>query len=284
MVINNVVKLFYHQDHLGTTDYLSDNVAGDVASYVTYDDWGSLSNNKAILMMGKRQLDLVQDYTGHAYDMVLGVYYAKARMYDADDRRFMAVDPVGGYTSNPQTITQYTYCLNNPTLYTDPTGELAYPGQIHGWILKRIVSQNTDLSKERWMTLPALHIGRVDLVDIKTGDIYELKPETWSIKNAEAQLNMYTTGTFMAQKLKALKPHIGTGVTHNLCGNFPQDIYDIQYKYIGNGIITYTYEINKERLKQQLKETGVAVTETAIATILAILAAAAAAAGLPATS
>ena len=64
--------------------------------------------------MGVRELDLVQDYTGHAYDMVLGIYYAKARMYDADDRRFMAVDPIKGYIANPATLVQYVYCLNNP--------------------------------------------------------------------------------------------------------------------------------------------------------------------------
>jgi RHS repeat-associated protein len=234
--------------------------------------------------MGERQLDLVQDYTGHAYDMVLGVYYAKARMYDADDRRFMAVDPVSGNTSNPQTIAQYTYCLNNPMKYVDPTGELAYPGQIHGWVLTRIVSENEDLSKERWMTFPVLSLGRVDLVDVKTGEIYELKPESWSTENAIAQLKKYTTGTFRAKSLKELEPKIGTGVNHTLCGSFPQDIYDIQYKYLNTGIITYTYEINKKRLEQQLTETGVVVTEMALATILAILAAAAAAVGLPATS
>ena len=48
------------------------------------------------LWMGVRELDLVQDYTGYAYDMVLGLYYAKARMYDADDRRFMSGDLLKG--------------------------------------------------------------------------------------------------------------------------------------------------------------------------------------------
>ena len=72
--------------------------------------------------MGVRELDLVQDYTGHAYDMVLGLYYAKARMYDADDRRFMAVDPYKGSIANPQTLVQYTYVLNNPLKYIDPFG------------------------------------------------------------------------------------------------------------------------------------------------------------------
>ena len=121
MVVNNVVKLFYHQDHLGTTDYLTDNADGKVISYVTYDDWGSLTA-KAVLNMGVRELDLVQDYTGHPYDMVLGLYYAKARMYDADDRRFMAVDPVGGGITNPQTLVKYTYCDNNPIIRVDLNG------------------------------------------------------------------------------------------------------------------------------------------------------------------
>jgi len=72
--------------------------------------------------MGARQLDLVTEYTGYAYDQVLGVYYAQARMYDASDRRFMAVDPLKGSVANPQTMAQYTYCLNNPIRFIDPTG------------------------------------------------------------------------------------------------------------------------------------------------------------------
>jgi hypothetical protein len=76
-----VVKLYYHHGHLGGAEYLTDNVAGKVTSYVSYDDWGALTS-KAILKMGVRELDLVQEYTGHPYDQVLGLYYAKARMYD----------------------------------------------------------------------------------------------------------------------------------------------------------------------------------------------------------
>ena len=137
MVVNNVVKLFYHQDHLGTTDYLTESTDGKVASYVTYDDWGSLTA-KAVLKMGVRELDLVQDYTGHPYDMVLGLYYAKARMYDADDRRFMAVDSYKGMITDPATLVQYTYVLNNPVGYNDPTGRHREAGYylingVYGW-------------------------------------------------------------------------------------------------------------------------------------------------------
>ena len=121
VVLNSIVKLYYHQDRLGTSGYITDNVAGKVTSYVSYDDWGALTS-KAVLRMGVRELDLVQNYTGHPYDMVLGIYYARARIYDAEGRRFMAVDPVMGDIRNPQSLVQYTYCLNNPIKYVDPTG------------------------------------------------------------------------------------------------------------------------------------------------------------------
>ena len=121
VVKNSIVKLWYHHDNLGSTDYLTSNVDGKVISYVTYDDWGALTA-KAVLKMGSRELDLVQSYTTYDYDMVLGVYFAQARIYDAGDRRFMAADPVKGALANPQTLAQYTYVLDNPRIWVDPLG------------------------------------------------------------------------------------------------------------------------------------------------------------------
>jgi RHS repeat-associated protein len=118
------VKLYYHHDRLGSTGYLTDNVSGKVASFVSYDDWGAPAM-KPILRLGERELELVTEYTGHMYDPLLGVYYARARMYGADDRRFMAVDPVKGDIKNPSTMVRYVYVLNNPVLMYDPTGEWA---------------------------------------------------------------------------------------------------------------------------------------------------------------
>ena len=122
----NIVKLYYHQNHLGTTDYLTDNKDGHVRSFAYYDDWGKLTD-KTVVRDGGRSLDLVAEYTGHPYDQVLDLYYAKARMYDASDRRFMAVDPVKGAIANPQTIMQYIYCLNNPVIFIDRIGLESVP-------------------------------------------------------------------------------------------------------------------------------------------------------------
>ena len=117
----DTVKLYYHHDHIGSTDYLTDNIAGKVTSYATYDDFGELTA-KAIVKMGLRMLDLVQEYTGHPYDQVPGLYYAKARMYDAADRRFMSKDVVPGSLAIPLSLNRYIYVLDNPLKYVDPFG------------------------------------------------------------------------------------------------------------------------------------------------------------------
>ena len=72
----NIVKLYYHHDRLGSTDYLTDNITGKVTGYITYDDWGELTA-KAIVQLGVRELDLVQEYTGHSFDQVLGAVLRK---------------------------------------------------------------------------------------------------------------------------------------------------------------------------------------------------------------
>ena len=108
-------------DRLGTTHYLTDNVDGKVTSFVSYDDWGALTS-KAVVRVGARELDLVQNYTGHPADMVLGVYYAKARMYDAGDRRFLLID------AKKDLLNWYIYSNDNPIRFIDLTGYYAADG------------------------------------------------------------------------------------------------------------------------------------------------------------
>jgi len=147
---NGKVKLWYHQDRLGSVDYLSDNVQGKVASYIDYDAWG-MPLKKSVLKLGARELDMAIEYTGHPYDAVLGVYYARARMYDAADRRFMAVDPVKGTAMNPQTLNVYVYCIDNPIKYIDPTGLAAVQVTVEqmrafGWNERRSDGKSVSLS------------------------------------------------------------------------------------------------------------------------------------------
>jgi len=58
----------------------------------------------------------------YIHDPVLDINYAQARMYDANSKRFLAVDPWEGELTDPQTLVKYTYVINNPLKYIDPFG------------------------------------------------------------------------------------------------------------------------------------------------------------------
>ena len=65
-------------------------------------------------------------FTGQRLDST-GLYYYGARYYDASIGRFISADSVGQKPTDPQSLNRYTYCLNNPLKYTDPTGHDIVP-------------------------------------------------------------------------------------------------------------------------------------------------------------
>ncbi len=52
-----------------------------------------------------------------------GLQYLRARYYSPAQGRFISRDPFPGIISQPASLNPYAYALNNPVLYTDPSGE-----------------------------------------------------------------------------------------------------------------------------------------------------------------
>lgn len=74
---------------------------------------------------GYGEPDIVrQRFTGYQKDDETGLDFAEARMYQNLHGRFTAVDPLlaSGKSADPQTFNRYVYVMNNPLMYTDPTG------------------------------------------------------------------------------------------------------------------------------------------------------------------
>ena len=132
---------YYHCDYLGTTDYLTSAVNSKVISWTSYSEWGEITHN-AVLKCGQRELDLVKEYATHDFDAVLNMYYAKARFYDADNRRFAAVDPIldpvgyniRSYVSDPLLLVQYLYVRDNAVNRIDPLGLWTAAISLNGYI------------------------------------------------------------------------------------------------------------------------------------------------------
>ncbi|MCL1790367.1 MAG: hypothetical protein FWG40_03260 [Peptococcaceae bacterium] len=119
------VDTFYvHHDRLGSVDSLT-SIHQTIRSSAGYDPWGSPKKSDALLT-NCRKLDLVTQFTTYTYDPILEIYYAKARMHDPWNKRFLAQDILPGYQEDPQTINRYPYAMSNPRTYTDATGEFPW--------------------------------------------------------------------------------------------------------------------------------------------------------------
>ncbi|MFH0859866.1 MAG: RHS repeat-associated core domain-containing protein [Candidatus Altiarchaeota archaeon] len=107
-------KYYYHGDHLGGT-------------HVVTDEDGNLDERSRYYPFGKEFTSNSPDpgYTGHRYDADTGLNYMVNRYYQPEIRRFTSPDPIIQDYYNPQNLNRYSYTLNNPLIYIDPTGHIA---------------------------------------------------------------------------------------------------------------------------------------------------------------
>lgn len=96
--------------------------AGNVVQDVSYDAWGNM-RNPATGELKDYELFLDRGYTGHEYLAVFGLINMNARLYSPKTCRFLSPDPLLQLGNNDQNLNRYTYCLNNPFRYTDPSGK-----------------------------------------------------------------------------------------------------------------------------------------------------------------
>jgi RHS repeat-associated protein len=114
VALRNGTNLRYvHQDSLGSTSVVT-NSSGAQYGYTRYYPYGSTRDSGG-------SLDTDKKFTGQRLDGT-GLYYYGARYYDPTIGRFISPDTTGQSLANPQSLNRYSYCLNNPLKYTDPTG------------------------------------------------------------------------------------------------------------------------------------------------------------------
>jgi len=117
------------RDYLGSITQIA-NSSGSLVQELSYDAWGQLRDpdSQAVYAPGTEpELFLGRGYTGHEQLPVFGLVNMNARLYDPALGRFLSPDP---YVQNPtsvQNFNRYSYALNNPLRYTDPSGESFWP-------------------------------------------------------------------------------------------------------------------------------------------------------------
>ena len=107
---------------IGSTADVTDATDTLKASY-TYDPWGKLLN--PIDPLGTKDKF---KFSGEALDLQTGLYYLRARYYDAAIGAFISKDRLSGSLWSPSSRNRYAYALGNPLALVDPSGFAATPG------------------------------------------------------------------------------------------------------------------------------------------------------------
>ncbi len=88
---------------------------GFVGMSQSFDPFGSLLNQSGTASSS-------YGFAGEWADAT-GLQYLRARYYSPSQGRFMSKDPFSGLLGSPGSLHAYAYALNNPILFTDPSGE-----------------------------------------------------------------------------------------------------------------------------------------------------------------
>ena len=114
---NGVLKPYIaFTDHLGS---ILSVIGADGAKVfdASYDAWGRQT-------VALNTIGLQRGYTGHEMLPEFGIINMNGRLYDPLLGRFFSPDNYVQLPDFSQSYNRYSYCLNNPLKYTDPSGEL----------------------------------------------------------------------------------------------------------------------------------------------------------------
>ncbi|WP_264535500.1 FG-GAP-like repeat-containing protein [Flavobacterium sp. N1736] len=120
---------YLHRDYQGTILAITD-ASAVVMEKRLFDAWGALikvEDKAGNILKGLTFLD--RGYTGHEHLQSVGLINMNARLYDPVLHRFLQIDNFIQDPTNTQNYNQYGYVLNNPLLYTDPSGNAYNDGK-----------------------------------------------------------------------------------------------------------------------------------------------------------
>lgn len=120
---------YYHRDHLGSTTAVSDE-RGAVIEWLAYEPFGKRRFPSGVADPNTTiaGVSTERGYTNHQHIDELGLIHMNGRIYDPVVGRFMSADPKIQSPDDLQSYNRYSYVLNNPLGYTDPSGYLSLFG------------------------------------------------------------------------------------------------------------------------------------------------------------
>ena len=121
---------YLHADHLGSTDVITSGINGSLGTVLerrSYDAFGAKRDPVwGVVGAGSTNVKMAVGFTGQESENEAGLVNMKGRMYDPKVGRFLSTDPLVSHPSFSQSWNPYSYVLNNPLKYVDPSGFEGY--------------------------------------------------------------------------------------------------------------------------------------------------------------
>ncbi len=116
---------YIHKDHLGSWNTITDE-DGKLLQELSFDAWGNRRDSATWRVYIDTPSSPLFDrgFTGHEHLYAFNLINMNGRVYDPILGRMLSPDnhmQAPGYSQN---FNRYSYCLNNPLAYTDPSGDI----------------------------------------------------------------------------------------------------------------------------------------------------------------
>ncbi|MDD4576861.1 MAG: hypothetical protein PHI36_10585, partial [Bacteroidales bacterium] len=114
---------YISSDHLGSINLIVGGSNGNVVDDLSYDAWGR-NRNPVDWSYSNFTLSSITDrgYTSHEQLPNFGLINMNGRIYDPMTLGFLSPDPFVQNPANSQNYNRFSYVLNNPLKYVDPSG------------------------------------------------------------------------------------------------------------------------------------------------------------------
>ncbi len=112
---------YWHKDHLGSLQAVSDE-DGELVQVLSYDAWGKRRNPDGSSIEEEEEHEYDRGFTGHEHIDWFSLINMNGRIYDPVVGRFISPDPFIQDDMDLQNLNRYSYVLNNPLSYNDPSG------------------------------------------------------------------------------------------------------------------------------------------------------------------
>lgn len=113
---------YWHKDALGSVVVVTNGNGAVNGQRMAFDAWGRRIRPTGLNDASIDPTHGNRGYTGHEHLDEVALIHMNGRIYDPLSARFLSADPVIQFPEALQSYNRYSYVLNNPLKYTDPSG------------------------------------------------------------------------------------------------------------------------------------------------------------------